>query len=110
AIKYTPNGGQVVVTIESLDREVHIAIKDSGIGIPPESLPHLFKEFYRAPNAKEIVAEGTGLGLAITKDLIQQLNGRITVESQLGLGTTFHVFLPLAAVEAPTLSPMEELR
>ncbi|MCX8061755.1 MAG: ATP-binding protein [Anaerolineales bacterium] len=108
AIKYTPNGGKVLVKMSPLDGEVHVAIQDTGIGIPKDSLPRLFTEFYRAPNAKEMVTEGTGLGLAITKDIIQQLEGRITVESQVGVGTTFHVFLPLAHIETITLTPMEE--
>jgi len=79
-----------------LDGEIHIVVQDTGIGIPEEALPHLFQEFYRAPNAKAIETEGTGLGLSIIKDIIERFGGRITVESKLGEGTTFHVFLPLA--------------
>jgi signal transduction histidine kinase len=99
AVKYTPQGGKVQVLTESLNGEIHVAVQDNGIGIPPEALPNLFTEFYRAPNAKEFVTEGTGLGLAITRDILQRLGGRITVESALGVGTTFHVFLPLAREE-----------
>lgn len=99
AVKYTPTGGKVLVKMEPLNGEIHVAVQDTGIGIPKEALPHLFQEFYRAPNAKELAAEGTGLGLAITKDLVQRLDGRITVESEVGVGTTFHVFLPLATAE-----------
>ncbi len=102
AVKYTPCGGKVWVTIQSLNSEIHVAVKDTGIGIPKESLPHLFEEFYRAPNAKEVTPEGTGLGLAITKDILQRLDGRITVESEVGVGTTFHVFLPSAPEEVKT--------
>lgn len=108
AVKYTPNGGKVSVEVQPLDGEIHIAVQDNGIGIPEDALPHLFSEFYRAPNAKEMVTEGTGLGLAITKDIIQQLEGRITVESQVGVGTTFHVFLPVAHLKNQTPSPMEK--
>lgn len=108
AVKYTLQGGKVLVKMQPLDGEVHVAVQDSGIGIPEEALPHLFTEFYRAPNAKEMVTEGTGLGLAITKDIIQQLEGRITVESQVGVGTTFHVFLPIAQLEDLSLSPLEK--
>jgi len=108
AVKYTLPGGRVQVKMEALDGEIHVAVQDSGIGIPEEALPRLFQEFYRAPNAKELAAEGTGLGLAITKDMIQRFEGRITVESKVGVGTTFHVFLPLVAAETPPISPMEQ--
>lgn len=108
AVKYTPNGGKVLVTMQPFDGEVQVSVQDTGIGIPEDSLKHLFTEFYRAPNAKEMVTEGTGLGLAITKDIIQQLEGRITVESQVGVGTTFHVFLPIAQLEDLSLSPLEK--
>ncbi len=94
AVKYTLSGGKVVIKMDTLDSEIHIAVQDTGIGIPEEALPRLFQEFYRAPNAKELAAEGTGLGLAITKDIVQRLEGRITVESKVNVGTTFHVFLP----------------
>ncbi|MGB9585875.1 MAG: sensor histidine kinase, partial [Anaerolineales bacterium] len=96
AVKYTLNNGKVTVSLDRLDGEIHIAVQDTGIGIPEEALPHLFQEFYRAPNAKAIEMEGTGLGLSIIKDIIERFGGRITVESKLGEGTTFHVFLPLA--------------
>jgi len=96
AVKYTLNGGKVTLSLDRLDGEIHIVVQDTGIGIPEEALPHLFQEFYRAPNAKAIETEGTGLGLSIIKDIIERFGGRITVESKLGEGTTFHVFLPLA--------------
>lgn len=96
AVKYTTEGGQVSVELERLDGDLHIAVKDTGIGIPEASLPRLFEEFYRAPNAKELETEGTGLGLSITKDIITRFGGRIHVESQVGKGSTFHVFLPIA--------------
>lgn len=108
AVKYTLTSGQVWVKMEASDREIHVAVRDSGIGIPEEAMPHLFREFYRAPNAKELAAEGTGLGLAIIKDIIQRFEGRITVESKVGVGTTFHVFFPLVAAEPTSISPLEQ--
>ncbi len=95
AIKYTGVGGRVTVTLSARDGSVRIEIADSGIGIPPEALPHLFEEFYRAPNAKAQVKEGTGLGLAIAKDLVTRYGGHIAVQSHLGQGTTFAITFPV---------------
>jgi signal transduction histidine kinase len=94
AVKYTPNGGRVAVTLSVSNNRANIVIADSGIGIPAESLPHLFEEFYRAPNAQAQEKEGTGLGLAITKDLVTRFGGHIAVQSQVGQGTTFTVTFP----------------
>ena len=95
AIKYTPSGGSVTVTLRRAGGYADLKVMDSGMGIPEDSLPHLFEEFYRAPNAKAQVKEGTGLGLAITKDLVTRYGGRIGVESKVGEGTTFAVILPV---------------
>jgi signal transduction histidine kinase len=97
AVKYTPGGGRVSVTLSLEAGIARVAVSDTGIGIPEESLDHLFEEFYRAPNAKAQVKEGTGLGLAITRDLVMRYGGQISVQSKLGQGTTFTVTLPLAA-------------
>jgi len=97
AIKYTPGGGRVSVTISLEAGIARVVVSDTGIGIPEESLDHLFEEFYRAPNAKAQVKEGTGLGLAITKDLVTRYSGQISVQSKMGQGTTFTVTLPIAA-------------
>jgi two-component system phosphate regulon sensor histidine kinase PhoR len=96
ALKYTPSGGSVTVSLSRVEGEAQVQVMDNGIGIPSESLPHLFEEFYRAPNARTVEAVGTGLGLTIAKDLAHQYGGRIEVESTLGQGTTFTVTLPLA--------------
>jgi two-component system phosphate regulon sensor histidine kinase PhoR len=95
AVKYTLEGGTVSVTVWEQDRQVAVEVKDTGIGIPAGSLPKLFAEFYRAPNAKAFET-GTGLGLVIVKELVESFSGRISVESQEGKGTTFTVRLPLA--------------
>jgi two-component system phosphate regulon sensor histidine kinase PhoR len=75
-----------------------LAVADTGIGIPEESLPKLFQEFYRAKNAKALDEAGTGLGLTIVRDLVDRYGGRVSVESREGAGSTFTVFLPLAPV------------
>lgn len=94
AIKYTPAGGNVSVTLSKTEHEASVLVADTGIGIPDDAKPHLFEEFYRAPNAKAIEREGTGLGLTIVKDLVERFGGTITFESSLNLGTKFTVTLP----------------
>lgn len=95
SIKYTPKGGKVCVTFSSGAGNVRIEVGDTGIGIPKADLPNLFQEFYRAENAKAIEAHGTGLGLPIVKEIVDKHGGRITVQSEEGLGTIFVVFLPV---------------
>jgi two-component system phosphate regulon sensor histidine kinase PhoR len=94
AVKYTSDGGAVVVRVVSMDHQVQASVSDTGIGIPASALPQLFTEFYRASNAKAF-APGTGLGLVIVKELVEKMGGHISVESDEGQGTTFTVFLPL---------------
>ncbi len=99
AIKYTPcNGdeshGGVTVSLERDDREAVLRIRDTGIGIAPADLPHIFERFYRADPARS--RQGTGLGLSIAQLLVEQSGGHITAESISGEGSTFSVRLPLA--------------
>ncbi len=96
ALKYTPEGGTVTLTLARDQQRAVLTVSDTGIGIPEEALPHLFEEFYRAPNAKAQVKQGTGLGLVITKDIVTRYGGSISVKSAAGRGTTFTVILPLA--------------
>lgn len=96
AVKYTPGGGSISVTLSTENDMARVEVADTGIGIPEASLGNLFQEFYRAPNAKAQVKEGTGLGLAITKELVARYGGKITFQSEVGEGTTFVVTLPLA--------------
>jgi PAS domain S-box-containing protein len=93
AIKYTPEYGTVSIRIACEGHETLVEVKDTGIGIKAEDLPHLFDRFFRSDNAKSH-ATGTGLGLAITKRIIELHGGRITVESQYQQGSTFSVWLP----------------
>jgi PAS domain S-box-containing protein len=93
AIKYTPEHGTISVRITCEDDETLVEVKDTGIGIKEEDLPHLFDRFFRSDNAKSYTT-GTGLGLAITKRIIELHGGHITVESQYQQGSTFRVWLP----------------
>jgi signal transduction histidine kinase len=103
AVKYTTKGA-VRVSLSREGERAKLVVADTGIGIPEDSLPKLFQEFYRARNAKALDEVGTGLGLAIVKDLVERYGGTIGVESKEGQGTTFTVTLPLA--HATTAAPL----
>jgi PAS domain S-box-containing protein len=94
AIKYSPDGTPVEVTLRCENEQAVIDIADSGIGIPEDDVKRLFEPFHRASNVGKI--QGTGLGLAITKQFVEQHGGAVSVASQVGQGTTFTVRLPLA--------------
>ena len=93
AFKYTPPGGKIVIQAKVEQKQIILEIKDSGIGISPMDLPHVFDKFYRAGNVGSIV--GTGLGLAIVKSIVDNHHGRIWVESAPGEGTTVTVVFPV---------------
>ena len=93
AIKYNRANGSVMLNGNFTDTEISVAIQDTGMGIPEDSLPHLFQKFYRV-REHEGKASGTGLGLSICKQIIQGHNGRIEVKSKMGVGTSFTIFLP----------------
>jgi signal transduction histidine kinase len=95
AVKYTPQGGRVEVKADYEKNEVRVEVKDSGIGVPPDERDKIFGEFYRAPNARSHDRVGTGLGLSIAQKVVQDLGGRIEVESTLGKGSTFTVTIPV---------------
>lgn len=104
AIKYTPEGGTIDITLIKTETEAQVAIADTGVGIPPEDLEHIFDRFYRVDKARSRAAGGSGLGLSIAKWIAEAHQGRITVKSKMGEGTTFTVILPLTAVpEVPVL-------
>ncbi|MDW8272346.1 MAG: heavy metal sensor histidine kinase [Bacteroidota bacterium] len=96
ALKYTPSGGTVQVTLRIEQQRVHLSVRDTGIGIPAEDLPYIFNRFYRVDKARSRKVGGTGLGLAIARWIVEAHGGTISVESIEGKGTTFHVQLPLS--------------
>ena len=100
AIKFTPEQGQVSVCVQQQGQEWTIAVNDTGMGIPRDELPKIFDRFYRVHRPGKQI-QGTGLGLAIVKKIVMMHGGRIEVESQINQGTTFTVFLPLAAKSTP---------
>ncbi|MBN1483433.1 MAG: GAF domain-containing protein [Chloroflexia bacterium] len=103
AIKYTPEGGHVRVTLAQEDSYLVMAVKDDGIGIAPRDQKQLFQKFYRVRSDETAHIEGTGLGLAIARSIVEHHGGRIWVESELGQGSTFAFSLPLTSepVETP---------
>jgi signal transduction histidine kinase len=96
AIKYSPEGGSVWISLNQDEEHVIGVVCDSGIGIAPKDLPHVFDEFFRASNARQVSPHGTGVGLAIVQRTIEHWGGSITVESKVGQGTTFRFALPRA--------------
>ena len=95
AVTYTPNKGWIGVTIDRTDHEAVITVSDNGLGIPKESQSRIFERFYRVDQARSRNAGGTGLGLAIVKWLIENNQGRITLDSEENKGSTFTIWLPL---------------
>ena len=94
AVKYSPDKTQVDITARRTDQRVEIAVADFGNGISKEHLPKIFNRFYRVDKGRSRQEGGTGLGLAIVKHIVQYHNGRITVDSVKGKGTTFHICIP----------------
>jgi len=100
AIRYTPEGGKVVVSTGREETEGRVwttaTVSDTGMGIPEEELPRIFERFFRGEEVRLMQISGTGLGLAIVKEIVELHGGRVGVESQVDVGTTFTVWLPLA--------------
>ena len=95
AIKYTPEGGSIFVTMKMDGRNAVFAVKDTGVGIPQEDAKHIFDRFYRVDKARSRETGGTGLGLSIVRQMVQLHGGEIKVDSTYGKGSTFTVTLPL---------------
>lgn len=94
AIKYSPDGGKVTVTMQTTDTQLILSISDQGLGIPKKDLPLIFDRFYRVDKARSRAQGGTGLGLAIAKEIVKQHKGFIWANSEEGEGSTFTIVLP----------------
>ena len=94
AIKYSPDGGKITVTMKTTDDQMILSISDQGLGIPKQDLPRIFDRFYRVDRARSRAQGGTGLGLAIAKEIIKQHKGFIWAKSEYGKGSTFTIVLP----------------
>ena len=100
AMRYTSHDGWVVVSVDNDRKDVIISVADTGIGIAEEDIPKVFSRFWRSDVSRERAAGGLGVGLAITKEIIDQHNGTIAVESELGKGTTFSLRVPTSRRES----------
>ena len=94
AIKYSPDGGKITVSMKTTDDQMILSISDQGLGIPKQDLPKIFDRFYRVDKARSRAQGGTGLGLAIAKEIIKQHKGFIWAKSEYGKGSTFTIVLP----------------
>ncbi|PJF44191.1 MAG: hypothetical protein CUN55_05215, partial [Phototrophicales bacterium] len=92
AVKFSPDGGTVTITMSRKDNYACISVSDQGEGIPEDKLKRIFERFYRVPGISQ---EGIGIGLSIVKQIVEAHGGYVTVESTVGKGTTFSVFLPI---------------
>ena len=98
AIKYTPEGGNVSISVTRRDHRAILEVADTGLGISPNDLPHIFDRFYRADKARSRQMGGTGLGLSIVRSICLAHGGQVTVNSAEGRGSRFRVELPLATI------------
>jgi signal transduction histidine kinase len=100
ALHYTPSGGSVTIRLQTAGQEVTVAVEDTGHGIEPEAIPHLFERFYRTDWARAKDASGTGLGLPIVKEIAEAHGGTISVTSQIDKGSVFTLRLPVLTHQA----------
>ncbi len=106
AIKYSPEGGPVEVHVYTQNQQACLAVIDEGIGIPAEALPRLFRRFYRAPNIDGRYFDGMGIGLYVVNEVISLHGGSVSVESTVGQGSIFTVYLPLLPLEQQVAQPV----
>jgi signal transduction histidine kinase len=97
AFKFTEREGRIALRVEALDDQIQLAVSDTGAGIPPSQLPHIFEKFFQADNQGPSSLGGTGLGLAIAKQIVVAHGGSIVADSTLAVGTTFTITLPVQA-------------
>ena len=95
ALKYTPDGGRVIINVEVTPKQLLVSVADNGIGISPDDAERIFERFYRAKDPRVAKITGTGLGLTIAREVVRMHGGDITVESQIDQGSTFTMTLPV---------------
>ena len=100
AVKFTTDGGSVTVTAKRVEDDVHVSVSDTGIGIARDQQERIFEAFQRGGRTPSASAEGTGLGLTLSKQLVDLHGGRLWMESEPGVGSTFSFSIPLIALAA----------
>ena len=100
AVKYTPDGGKIDMTVGTSGKNVFVRVADNGIGIPEKDLPRLFDRFYRVDKARSRESGGTGLGLSIAQEILNQHKGSIEISSKYGKGTSVLITMPAAEAQA----------
>ena len=100
AVKYTPDGGKIDMTVGTSGKNVFVRVTDNGIGIPEKDLPRLFDRFYRVDKARSRESGGTGLGLSIAQEILNQHKGSIEISSEYGKGTSVLITMPAAEAQA----------
>jgi signal transduction histidine kinase len=95
ALEHTPSGGRIELSLDAQDNEAQLAVRDTGTGIAPEHLPHIFERFYRIDAARSRERGGAGLGLSIVHQIAERHRGHVMVESVIGKGSMFTLTLPL---------------
>ncbi|EQA55207.1 PAS domain S-box protein [Leptospira kmetyi serovar Malaysia str. Bejo-Iso9] len=100
AIKFTDSSGEILIRLERLEDRFLLGVRDSGIGIPPEEIPNIFETFYQVKREDRGAYEGSGLGLPIVKKIVEAHHGSIEVESELGRGSKFSVFIPFSPFQS----------
>jgi len=95
ALKFSPAKSEALITASADESALKIEVADHGCGIPPEALPHIFEKFYRVPRPEQADIPGAGLGLALVREIAELHGGRVTVESEVGVGSIFTLYLPI---------------
>jgi two-component system phosphate regulon sensor histidine kinase PhoR len=103
ALRHTPSGGAIEVSVRNVPPDVMLVVRDTGVGIPYNDLPHIFDRFYVVDRSRARESAGTGLGLAIVRQFVEAHDGRVTADSELGVGSTFHCRFPAAGEATPLL-------
>jgi signal transduction histidine kinase len=101
AVKYSPNGGIISLTVTPRTADVAISVSDQGIGIPESAMPRLFQRFFRATSVAETSISGMGIGLFVVHEIISRHGGQVEVSSEEGIGSTFVIYLPLLNTPVP---------
>jgi signal transduction histidine kinase len=105
AVKFTPDRGRVDVVARLIDGYIQASVRDTGVGIAPEDQSRIFEEFQQAPSGQASAREGTGLGLSLARRFVELHGGRLWVDSQVGLGSTFTFTLPVVQASASATPP-----